>query len=224
MSRLSRDGSTACPVRPGREPPTYHGSVELPELLVADAAAWRAWLNDNHAKSQGVRLVLAKKDARHPTTALSYEEALDEAICFGWIDGQLGRRDGTTFLRRFAPRSARSPWSQRNAAIAQRLGASGRMHRSGDDEVRRAKADGRWEAAYAGQRGAVVPADLARALAANPRAQAMFQALTAANRYSIVYRIGSAKKVETRARRVEQFVEMLARGETIHPQVPRPRQ
>jgi uncharacterized protein YdeI (YjbR/CyaY-like superfamily) len=194
--------------------------VELLELMVADAAAWRTWLNRNHAMSQGVRLVLAKKGTTLPTT-LSYDEALEEAICFGWIDGQLGSRDSTTFLRRFTPRNARSPWSQRNVAIAERLSASGRMHPSGDDEVRRAKADGRWDAAYAGQRSAVAPADLARALAANPRAQAMFRTLTAANRYSIVYRIESAKKVETRARRVEQFVQMLARGETIHPQGPR---
>jgi uncharacterized protein YdeI (YjbR/CyaY-like superfamily) len=195
--------------------------VELPELLVADAAAWRTWLLDHHAMSPGVRLVLAKKGTTHPTT-LSHDEALDEAICFGWIDGQLGRRDGTTFLRRFTPRDARSPWSQRNVAIAERLRVSGRMHRSGEDEVRRAKADGRWEAAYPGQSGAVVPEDLANALAANPHALAMFQTLTGANRYSIIYRITSAKKAETRARRVEQFVEMLARGETLHPQGPRP--
>jgi uncharacterized protein YdeI (YjbR/CyaY-like superfamily) len=195
----------------------YPGGVELPELMVADAAAWRTWLNGNHATSQGVRLVLAKKGATRPTT-LCYDEALEEAICFGWIDGQLGRRDNTTFLRRFTPRNARSTWSQGNVAIAERLSASGRMHRSGEDEVRRAKADGRWEAAYAGQGGAAVPEDLARALAANPRAQAMFQTLTGANRYSIIYRIGSAKKVESRARRVEKFVEMLARGETVHPQ------
>ena len=189
--------------------------------MVADARAWRTWLKSNHATSQGVRLVLAKKNRAGPTT-LSYDEALDEAICHGWIDGQLGRRDSATYLRRFTPRNARSPWSQRNVAIAERLSAAGRMHRSGDDEVRRAKADGRWEASYAGQGGAVVPEDLAKALAANPRAQAMFQTLTGANRYSIVYRIASAKKVETRARRVERFVEMLARGETIHPQRPRP--
>jgi uncharacterized protein YdeI (YjbR/CyaY-like superfamily) len=195
--------------------------VEPPELVVADAAAWRTWLNRNHAKSQGVRLVLAKKGTTDPTT-LSYDEALDEAICFGWIDGQIGRRDDTTFLRRFTPRKAQSAWSQRNVAIAERLSASGRMHRSGDDEVRRAKEDGRWEAAYAGQKRAEVPEDLAGALAANPRAQAMFETLTSANRYSIIYRVESAKKVETRARRVEQFVEMLARGETIHPQGPRP--
>ena len=195
--------------------------MDLPELLVADAAKWRTWLRGHHSESQGVWLVLAKKGTTLPTT-LSYNEALDEAICFGWIDGRLGRRDGTTFVRLFTPRSARSLWSQRNVAIAERLTASGRMHRSGDDEVRRAKEDGRWEAAYAGQSGAAVPDDLARALAANPRAKAMFQKLTAANRYSIVYRVTSAKKVETRAGRVEQFVEMLARGETVHPQGPRP--
>jgi len=193
--------------------------VDFPELLVADAAEWRTWLRSNQSKSQGVWLVLAKKGTTHPTT-LSYDEALDEAICFGWIDGQLGRRDSATFRRRFTPRNARSPWSRRNVAIAERLSASGRMHRSGEDEVRRAKADGRWSTAYAGQAGAEVPEDLAHALAANPRAQAMFLKLTSANRYAILYRIGSAKKIETRARRIEKFIEMLARGETIHPQGP----
>ncbi|MBV8444766.1 MAG: YdeI/OmpD-associated family protein [Candidatus Dormibacteraeota bacterium] len=191
--------------------------TELPELLVSDAAAWRTWLNANHATSRGVRLVLARKGTTDPTT-LSYDDALEEAICFGWIDGQLGRRDSTTFLRRFTPRTARSPWSQRNVAIAERLSTSGRMHPSGNEEVRRAKVDGRWEAAYAGQRGALVPDDLARALAANPRAQAMFQTLTSANRYAILYRLEGAKKAETRARRVHQFVAMLERGETLHPQ------
>jgi uncharacterized protein YdeI (YjbR/CyaY-like superfamily) len=197
----------------------YRDVVDLPELLVADAAEWRTWLSSNQSKSQGVWLVLAKKGTTHPTT-LSYEEALDEAICFGWIDGQLGRRDSTTFRRRFTPRNARSLWSQRNVAIAERLSASGRMHRSGEDEVGRAKADGRWSSAYAGQTRAEVPEDLANALAANPRAQAMFLKLTSANRYSILYRIESAKKMETRARRIEQFIEMLARGETVHPQAP----
>jgi uncharacterized protein YdeI (YjbR/CyaY-like superfamily) len=193
--------------------------VDSPELLVADAAEWRTWLSSNQTKSQGVWLVLAKKGATHPTT-LSYDEALDEAICFGWIDGQLGRRDSATFRRRFTPRNARSPWSQRNVAIAERVRASGRMHRSGEDEVRRAKADGRWSTAYAGQASAEVPEDLANALATNPRAQAMFLKLTRANRYAILYRIESAKKIETRARRIEKFIEVLARGETIHPQGP----
>ena len=194
--------------------------MDLPELLVPDAAKWRTWLRGNHTKSQGVWLVLAKKGTTHPTT-LSYDEALDEAICFGWIDGQLKRRDNETFRRRFTPRGPRSPWSQRNVAIAERLSSSGRMHRSGEAEVRRAKADGRWSAAYAGQASVEVPEDFTEALMANPQAQEMFQTLTSANRYSILYRIGSAKKADTRARRIEQFVGMLARGETIHPQGPR---
>src|SRR5215469_9745478 len=105
----------------------YSETVDLPELLVADAARWRTWLRGHHSKSQGVWLVLAKKGTTHPTT-LSYDEALDEAICFGWIDGQLGRRDNTTFRRRFSPRDARSPWSQRNVGIAERLRTSGRMY------------------------------------------------------------------------------------------------
>jgi uncharacterized protein YdeI (YjbR/CyaY-like superfamily) len=194
-------------------------AVELPELLVEDADGWRRWLSTHHADSQGVWLILAKKGTLDPTT-VSYDEALDEAICFGWIDGQLGPRDSATFRRRFTPRKARSPWSQRNAAIAERLIASGRMHRSGEDEMRRAKEDGRWEAAYAGQASSEVPEDLVTALNANPHSKAMFETLTSANRYAILYRIATAKKPETRSRRIGQFVEMLARGETFHPQAP----
>ena len=193
--------------------------MDVPELLVGDAGEWRRWLTAHHADSPGVWLVLAKKGTADPTT-LSYDEALDEAICFGWIDGQLGRRDTATFRRRFTPRKARSPWSQRNATIAERLVAAGRMHRSGENEVRQAKEDGRWEAAYAGQASSVVPEDLLAALNANSRAKAMFETLTSANRYAILYRIGNAKKPETRSRRIHQFVEMMARGETIHPQAP----
>lgn len=195
--------------------------MDLPELLVVDASEWHGWLLGNHSESKGVWLVLAKKGTTHPTTLL-YDKALDEAICFGWIDGQLGRRDNETFRRRFTPRNARSPWSQRNVAIAERLRVLGRMHRSGEDEVRKAKEDGRWTTAYAGQANVEVPEDLAEALMANPRAWAMFETLTSANRYAILYRIETTKKIETRVRRIEQFVEMLARGDTIHPQGPRP--
>jgi uncharacterized protein YdeI (YjbR/CyaY-like superfamily) len=198
----------------------YRDPVELPELSVADAAEWRTWLTTQHAESPGVWLVLAKKGTTKPTS-LTYDQALDQAIYFGWIDGQLRGRDDATFWRRFTPRRARSPWSQRNVDIAERLSASGRMHRSGEEEVRQAKADGRWKSAYAGQASIDVPEDLANALMANPRAQEMFQKLTKANRYSILHRIGSAKKIETRARRIDQFVQMLARGETVHPQGPR---
>jgi uncharacterized protein YdeI (YjbR/CyaY-like superfamily) len=208
----------SCP-RPVRHTGDTVNAVDVPELLVVDAGEWRRWLSAHHADSLGVWLVLAKKGTADPTT-LSYDEALDEAICVGWIDGQLGRRDTATFRRRFTPRKARSPWSQRNAAIAERLIATGRMHRSGEDEVRQAKEDGRWEAAYAGQASIEMPEDLLAALSANPRAKAMFEALTSANRYAILYRIGNAKKPETRSRRIDQFVEMLARGETIHPQAP----
>ena len=224
-SNLSGVGCSAEPRARHSDLPTNGTSgirvnaVDLPELLVLDAGGWRRWLRAHHADSLGVWLVLAKKGTADPTT-LSYEEALDEAICFGWIDGQLGRRDSVTFRRRFTPRKARSPWSQRNAGIAERLIATGRMHRSGEDEVRQAKEDGRWEAAYAGQASIEVPADLLAALSANARAKAMFEMLTRANRYAILYRIGNAKKAETRSRRIDQFVEMLARGETIHPQAP----
>jgi uncharacterized protein YdeI (YjbR/CyaY-like superfamily) len=191
--------------------------VEPPELVVASIREWRIWLRAHHSDSDGVWLVLAKRGTTHPTT-LSYDEALEEAICFGWIDGQLGRRDAATFLRRFTPRKARSPWSQRNVALADKLAAAGRMQPPGDDEVRKAKGDGRWEAAYAGQAGIEVPEDFAKALNANPQARATFEQLTSSNRYSVLYRITSAKRAATRARRIEQFVDMLARGETIHPQ------
>ncbi len=174
-------------------------------------------MSENHSTSPGVWLVLAKKGTTLPTS-LSYDEALEEAACFGWIDGQIGRRDDVTFRRRFTPRTARSAWSQRNVAIAERLIASGKIHRSGRDEVLRAQSDGRWASAYAGQAHAEVPEDLARALEANPRALATFATLTSANRYSVIYRLENAKREETRAKRLEEFVEMLARGETIHPQ------
>ena len=194
--------------------------VDLPELLVVDAVEWRRWLDAHHSVSPGVWLVLARKGTTTPTS-LSYDEALEEAICFGWIDGQLASRDSATFRRRFTPRRVRSPWSQRNVAIAERLMAAGRLHRSGEDEVRQARVDGRWEAAYAGQARSEVPEDLLTALSANDRARAMFEMLTSANRYAILYRIANAKKPETRSRRISQYVEMLARGETIHPQAPR---
>jgi uncharacterized protein YdeI (YjbR/CyaY-like superfamily) len=187
------------------------------ELVVADGAAWRAWLQRHHDASPGVWLVLAKKGETEPTS-LTYDQALEEAICFGWIDGQLQRRDTATFLRHFTPRGARSAWSQRNVAMAERLAASGHMHQSGLAEVQKAKGDGRWERAYAGQARMDVPDDLRAALNANPRASAMFEILTRSNRYAVLYRIGDAKRAETRAKRIAQYVDMLARGETLHPQ------
>lgn len=190
---------------------------ELPELVVRDAAAWRTWLAGHHADPVGVWLVLAKKGTEKPTS-LTYDQALEEALCHGWIDGQAGRRDEATYRQRFTPRRRRSAWSKRNTGIAERLIAEDRMRPAGHAEVQRAKADGRWEAAYAGPASMEVPADLAEALAAEPKAQAMFEGLNSQNRYAILYRIATAKKAATRARKIEQFVAMLSRGETVHPQ------
>ncbi len=190
---------------------------DVPELIVADADGWRAWLEANHDQSSGVWLAQAKKGTVEPTS-LTYAEAVDEALCFGWIDGQRVGHDDATFRQRYTPRRARSPWSKRNVGIVERLIADRRMHAAGLAEVERARADGRWDAAYAGQADSDVPPDLAAALEAEPRAAAMFAILTRANRYSILYRLESAKRAETRARRLDQFVAMLARGETIHPQ------
>ncbi len=193
----------------------------LPELIVSNAVAWRDWLGAHHAVSGGVWLVLAKKGVLSPTS-LTYDQALEEALSHGWIDGQVGRRDQGTYRQRFTRRRARSQWSKRNVAIAERLVAEGRMHPAGLAEIERARADGRWEVAYAGPAAAAVPEDLAAALEAEPRARAMFEVLTSQNRYAILYRLGSIKRAETRARRLDEFVSMLARGETIYPQRARP--
>jgi uncharacterized protein YdeI (YjbR/CyaY-like superfamily) len=192
-------------------------SGESPELIVADAAAWRAWLGAHHDESPGVWLVLAKKGTTEPTS-LSYDQALEEALCHGWIDGQARRRDEATYRQRFTARRPRSSWSRRNVALAERLFDEGRMHPAGVSEVERAKSDGRWQTAYAGPATIEVPGDLAAALAAEPRARAMFEILTSQNRYAVLYRIATAKRADTRARRIEQLVGMLARGDTPYPQ------
>jgi uncharacterized protein YdeI (YjbR/CyaY-like superfamily) len=189
---------------------------DLPELLTDDAASWRAWLDANH-DGRGVWLVLAKKGTTTPT-ALSYDDALEEAIAHGWIDGQVRRRDDVTYRQRFTPRRARSQWSRRNVALADRLASQGRMHPAGAAEVERARTDGRWDAAYAGSATIEVPKDLAAALARNARARKTFESLSRQNRYAVLYRVTTARREETRARRIEQLVAMLARGETPYPQ------
>ncbi|MFJ3958258.1 YdeI family protein [Arthrobacter sp. NPDC090010] len=195
-------------------------AVELPELLVPDEQAWRAWLQENHASSPGVWLVEHKKGGT--VTALTFEQALDHALCFGWVDGQIGRRDEGSYRTRFTPRGPKSRWSKINVANIERLEAAGLMTEAGRAVVDAAKADGRWELAYAGQATSEVPADLASAVAENPEAQAMFEVLTSANRYALIYRLSSVKRPEARARKIEDFVAMLARHETIHPQKRRP--
>jgi uncharacterized protein YdeI (YjbR/CyaY-like superfamily) len=193
------------------------GRSDLPELIVADAAAFAAWLREHHANSAGVWLVLAKKGTTEPT-ALRYEEALEEALAQGWIDGQVSSRDDGTYRQRFTRRRPRSIWSKRNTEIAAGLVAEGRMQPAGLAEIERAKADGRWEAAYAGPARMEVPPELVAALAAHPDAQRVFDSLSARNRYAILFRISTARRPETKARRIEQFVTMLERGETIYPQ------
>jgi uncharacterized protein YdeI (YjbR/CyaY-like superfamily) len=189
----------------------------LATLTVPNATAWRAWLAAHCEQSPGVWLSLAKKGATEPTS-LTYDQALEEALCCGWIDGQVRRGDERTYGQRFTPRRARSSWSKRNVGLIERLSSEGRMLPAGLAAVERAKADGRWETAYAGQATIEVPGDLAAALAAEPAAQAMFEQLSSQNRYAVLYRVGEAKRPETRAQRIERFVAMLARGETLHPQ------
>ncbi len=190
---------------------------EQPPLILADVLAWRAWLTKYHAESDAVWLCLAKKGTTEPTS-LTYDEALEEALCHGWIDGQVRRLDERTYRQRFTPRRTRSPWSKRNVGIVERLVSEGRLESAGIAAVERAKADGRWEAAYAGQAAMTVPTDLAGALSAEPAAEAMFEILSSQNRYAVLLRIHNAKRADTRAKRIEQFVAMLARGETPHPQ------
>ncbi|MDP9888446.1 YdeI/OmpD-associated family protein [Pseudarthrobacter enclensis] len=195
-------------------------AVELEELLVPDAAAWRAWLEKNAATRPGVWLVLSKKGGT--VTGLDYQAAVDEALCFGWIDGQGRRRDGETMFVRMTPRRPRSIWSARNVGHIARLEAEGKMTGAGRAAVEAAKANGRWDAAYGGQADVEVPADLAAAVAADPAAQATFDVLTKTNLFSLVYRTNSAKQPATRERRIREFVAMLARGETPYPQKRRP--
>ncbi|MBI4944028.1 MAG: YdeI/OmpD-associated family protein [Actinobacteria bacterium] len=194
--------------------------ADLDELIVADADALREWLLGNHSTSPGVWLALGRKGGS--VTTLTWQQAVDEGLCFGWIDGQ-GRAGGEEISwRRFTPRTARSPWAQRNVAHGARLEAAGRMQPAGRAAVDAAKADGRWAAAYAPPSEAEIPADLAAAIAADPAAQAMFDVLTSTNRFSLIYRVNAPKRPETRERKIRELVAMLARHETIHPQKARP--
>jgi uncharacterized protein YdeI (YjbR/CyaY-like superfamily) len=187
---------------------------DLPVLLFATPADLEAWLEQNHAESDGVWLKIAKKGAPEPS--VTYAEALDLALCFGWIDSKKRGHDDQHFLQRFTPRRPRGRWSRINREKAEALVDGGAMRPAGLAEVEAAKADGRWEAAYEGQRTAAVPADLQRELDANPVAREFFAGLDSANRYAIIYRLNDAKKMETRERRLRKFVAMLERGEKIH--------
>jgi uncharacterized protein YdeI (YjbR/CyaY-like superfamily) len=189
--------------------------MDDPILEFSSASAWVAWLKASHAQQAGVWLKLRKGVAR---SDLTYQSALDGALCFGWIDGQ--KRPGTSpdhWLQRFTPRRVRSRWSQVNRERAEALIAAGRMHPAGLAEVERARADGRWTAAYASPSRATVPDDLAAALDTNPAAREFFGTLNSANRYAVIYRVQEAKRPETRAARIEKFLAMLAAGRKLHP-------
>jgi uncharacterized protein YdeI (YjbR/CyaY-like superfamily) len=187
----------------------------FPTIFFASAEDWERWLEANHAASDGVWIRMAKKGSG--IDSVRYPEVLDSALCFGWIDGRREALDDRHFLQRFTPRRVRSRWSRINRDKVARLIAEGRMRAAGLSEVERAKADGRWEAAYDGQQTIAVPDDLRRELDARPQAKAFFAELTSQNRYAILYRLQDAKRPETRARRLAKFVAMLEAGETIYP-------
>jgi uncharacterized protein YdeI (YjbR/CyaY-like superfamily) len=186
------------------------------ETVVFDSAeAFEAWLAENHAASPGIWLKLRKKGPG--IVALDYAQALDVALCYGWIDGQKAGLDDQWWVQRFTPRRARSRWSKVNRDKVAALIEQGLMRPPGLAEIDRAKADGRWEAAYDSPKTATVPDDLAAALTADPAAAAFFETLDRQNRYSILHRVQEAKRAETRARRIEKYVAMLAKGEKLHP-------
>ncbi|MEV6162347.1 YdeI/OmpD-associated family protein [Streptomyces sp. NPDC052052] len=188
---------------------------DLEIVSFESAEAFESWLNEHHSSSPGIWLKLRKKG--RGVVALDYAGALDVALCYGWIDGQKGRFDDRSWLQRFTPRKPRSRWSKVNRDKVAALFEQGRMQPPGLAEVERAKADGRWDAAYDGAKSASVPDDLAEALAANPAAAEFFATLDGRNRYAVVYRVQDVKKPETRVRRIEKYVAMLAEQKKFHP-------
>ena len=191
------------------------GTTQLPIVSFRSAKAWESWLAANHASSTGIWLRIAKKDTG--LASISYAEALDVSLCYGWIDGQKRPGDNRSWLQKFTPRRPDSPWSQRNRARVAELTDAGRMRPAGWRAVAEAKRSGKWAKAYASPATARVPADLGRALATDPVAKAFFEQLDSANRYAILYRLQTAASAATRAQRLERFMAMLRRHETLHP-------
>jgi uncharacterized protein YdeI (YjbR/CyaY-like superfamily) len=188
--------------------------TELPILPLANKKKWADWLAKQHDESGGVWLKLGKKDSGIPS--VTYEEALDVALCYGWIDGQKKGFDDQYWLQKFTPRGPKSIWSKINTEKVERLIANGEMKPTGLKAIQLAKQDGRWDAAYASQKNITVPEDFQTALDKNTKAKVFFASLKSVERYSFLFRIHNAKKPETRAKRIQQFVEMLERGEKIH--------
>jgi uncharacterized protein YdeI (YjbR/CyaY-like superfamily) len=187
---------------------------ELPVKRFPSRASWETWLEKHHESSPGLWLEFAKKGSR--VTSLSHAEALEGALCYGWIDGQAAPVDASRFRQRFTPRRSRSKWSQINCAAVERLHAEGRLAPAGLRQMEAAKQDGRWDTAYASPRSMTVPEDLRVQLEAHPGARRFFEQLDSQNRYAILYRLHDAKKAETRQRRLAKFIDMLEAGETLH--------
>lgn len=185
------------------------------KITFANQEDWEAWLGSNGEAVTGVWLRIAKKSAEQPT--LTYAQALEGAICYGWIDGQKQAESEHYWLQRFTPRTTKSIWSKINKAKAEALISAGRMHPTGLREINRAKQDGRWEAAYSSASTSTVPDDLQHALNRNPKAKQFFATLNSQNRYAILFRIQNVKRAETRARKISQFIDMLNNGEKIYP-------
>ncbi len=190
-------------------------SDNLPVISFETQQDWEAWLKEHQADTKGVWLKIAKKEARTPS--VSYAEALDSAICYGWIDGQKASFDDKFWLQKFTPRSARSIWSKVNCDKAEALIAEGRMQPAGLRQVELAKSDSRWERAYASQSAITIPSDFQSELDNNPVAKDFFNTLDSANRYAFLFRIQTAKKPETRSARIQKFIEMLAQHQKLHP-------
>lgn len=186
---------------------------EQPTMLFLSQADWEAWLEANYNQSDGLWMQIAKKDGGK--SSVSYQEALDVALCFGWIDGQKGSMDEVYWLQKFTPRRKQSPWSAVNVEKVAKLIEAGKMREAGMKEIERAKADGRWDAAYQPQSKMTVPEDLQAALDANPEAAEFFKTLKSAPRYAMLYRLQTAKKPETRAKRIAEYVAMLAEKKSL---------
>lgn len=194
---------------------TIASRQDLPKLLFDELRTWERWLAENHASCPGIWMRFAKKDSRR--RSVTHKEALEAALCYGWIDGQIRSESESTWLQKFVPRGPRSIWSKINREAAEALITQGRMKPAGLAAVERAKQNGRWAAAYEGQKRATVPDDLQAALDKNARAKAFFATLNSQNRYAVLFRIQTAKRAETRSRRIEKFVGMLAKHEKLHP-------
>ncbi len=198
----------------GNKNGTPKDNNELPVISFKTAKDWRNWLEENHNKEKGIWLRMYKKGT--DKTSVNYETALDEALCYGWIDGQKKKCDNESYLQKFTPRRSRSIWSKRNIEHIERLEKEGRMRPAGRKEVEAAKADGRWERAYDSPKNMQVPEDFIAELSKNKKALAFFEGLNKTNRYSIAWRLQTAKKPETREKRKKVMLEMMARGEKFH--------